>query len=717
MKKLILSFGILGILWGCVSNSEEPRIAVTYPTTTTVEHVDELWGQEVPDPYRWLEDDRSEETGEWVQAQNDVTYGYLEQIPFREEIKERIAELWDYEKVSAPFKQGERYYFSRNDGLQNQSVMYVKDELEGDAEVFLDPNEFSEDGTVALAGMQFSRDGSLVVINIQESGSDWRKFVVMDVATHEIIGDTLKDIKFSGASWWGTDGFFYSSYDKPEGSELSAMTDQHKLYYHKLGTPQSQDQFIFGGSETPRRYLGSYVSYDNKWLFIRAAESTSNNELYFKNLETDGPIEPIITGFESTHNWVHVENDEMYLQTNLHAPNYRVVKFSLDNPTPENWKDVVPTNEEVVMRSADVAGGKILVNYLKDAHSVIHQYNLDGSLDRIVDLPTVGSAYGFNARNEDEELFYTFTSYTYPPTTFKYTIATGESTLYNSPEVDFNPANYETKQVFYTSQDGTKVPMFITHKKGLELNGNNPTMLYGYGGFNVSLTPSFSTANIWWLEQGGVYAVPNLRGGGEYGENWHQGGTQMNKQNVFDDFIAAAEYLIEEKYTSSEKLAISGGSNGGLLVGATMTQRPELMAVALPAVGVLDMLRYHKFTAGAGWTSDYGNADQSEEMFQYLLGYSPVHNVKEGTAYPATMVTTGDHDDRVVPAHSFKFAAELQANHTGVDPVLIRISTDAGHGGGKPTSKIIEEIADRYTFTYFNMGLEPQPTEKAIQMQ
>ncbi|MEL6534792.1 MAG: prolyl oligopeptidase family serine peptidase [Bacteroidota bacterium] len=717
MKKLILYIGIAGVLWGCSSPGEEPRIAVTYPTTATVDHVDELWGQEIADPYRWLEDDRSDETGAWVQSQNDVTYGYLEQISFREEIKDRIAELWDYEKVSAPFKRGDKFFFYRNDGLQNQSVLYVQDELEGDAEVFLDPNGFSDDGTVAMAGLQFTDDGSLAVINIQESGSDWRKFVVMDVATKEIVGDTLKDIKFSGATWRGNEGFYYSSYDKPEGSELSAMTDQHKLYYHKLGTPQSQDQFVFGGSETPRRYLGSFVSRDNRWLFIRAAESTSNNELYYKNLETNGPILPIHTGFESTSAWVHVENDEMYLRTNLHAPNYRVVKFSLDNPTPENWKDVVPTDDEVVMRSADIVGGKLLVDYLKDAHTVIHQFNLDGTLDRVVDLPTVGSAYGFAGRNEDTELFYTFTSYTYPPTIFKYTIATGESTLYRSPEVDFNPANYETKQVFYTSKDGTKVPMFITHKKGLELNGENPTMLYGYGGFNISLTPSFSTANIWWLEQGGVYAVPNLRGGGEYGETWHEGGTQMNKQNVFDDFIAAAEYLIAEKYTSSEKLAIFGGSNGGLLVGATMTQRPDLMAVALPAVGVLDMLRYHKFTAGAGWTSDYGNADQSEEMFQYLLGYSPVHNVEEGTEYPATMVMTGDHDDRVVPAHSFKFAAELQANQSGVNPVLIRIATDAGHGGGKPTGKIIEEIADRYTFTYFNMGLEPKPTEQAIQMQ
>ena len=707
----------VGLLVACSSPEENTQPPVTYPETTQIDHADELWGKSVADPYRWLEDDRSAETEDWVQRQNDVTFGYLESIPFRGEIKKRLQELWDYARVSAPSKEGDRYYFSRNDGLQNQSVIYFKATLDGEESVFLDPNGFSEDGTVALAGMEFTEDASLVALSIQESGSDWRKVVVMDVATQKIVGDTLKDVKFSGISWRGNEGFFYSSYDKPDGSELSAMTDQHKLYYHTMGTPQSSDTFIFGGAETPRRYVGAATSEDDKWLFISAAISTSGNELYIKNLETDGPITPVVSGFESDVSPAYLKGNQLYIYTNLDAPNYRLVVTDPKNPSPDNWRDVLPNQEKDVLRTTEFVGGKIIANYLSDAHTVMKQYNLDGSLDHEIGLPTIGSANGFNGKMEDEEVFYTFTSFIYPPTIFTYNVATGESSLYNAPEVDFNPQKFETQQVFYTSKDGTQVPMFITHKKGLELNGDNPTYLYGYGGFNVSLTPSFNTGRIWWLEQGGVLAIPNLRGGGEYGEAWHLAGTQMKKQNVFDDFIAAAEYLIAEKYTSSEKLAIAGGSNGGLLVGATMTQRPDLMAVALPAVGVLDMLRYHKFTAGAGWTFDYGNADESEEMFEYLMGYSPVHNVRAGTQYPATMVTTGDHDDRVVPAHSFKFAAQLQAKQKGSDPVLIRIETDAGHGSGKPTAKRIEELADQFAFTFYNMGLTPMPVEKTMQLE
>ena len=710
-------WGGMALLAACGPKNEPTENMISYPTTAKVDHQDTLWGEVVADPYRWLEDDRSEETHAWVMAQNEVTFNYLDQIPFREDIRKRLEELWDYEKVSAPEREGDRYYFTRNDGLQNQSVTYVKESLNGEASVFIDPNGFSEDGTVALGGLSFTKDGSLVAISIQESGSDWRKVVVMDALSKEVLGDTLKDIKFSGISWLGNDGFYYSSYDKPDGSELSAMTDQHKLYYHKMGTPQSADKMVFGGAETPRRYIGGGVSEDENWLFISAAVSTSGNELYIKSLASpNAPIVPIQEGYDANVNPAYAKGNTLYLFTNLDAPNYRLVKTDPNHPTPDNWVDVLPEQDRDVLRGVNFVGGKIIATYLKDAHTVVRQYNLDGTLDREVGLPTIGSAYGFNGRMEDKEVFYTFTSFTYPPSIFRYNIATGESTLYNSPEVDFNPSAYETKQVFYTSKDGTKVPMFIVHKKGLELNGQNPAYLYGYGGFNVSLTPGFSVGRIYWLEQGGVYAQPSLRGGGEYGEAWHEAGTKMQKQNVFDDFIAAGEYLIAEGYTDNSKLAIAGGSNGGLLVGATMTQRPDLMAVALPAVGVLDMLRYHKFTAGAGWTSDYGNADQSQEMYEYLKGYSPVHNVREGVEYPATMVTTGDHDDRVVPAHSFKFAAMLQAHHAGADPVMIRIETDAGHGSGKPTSKRIEEMADQYAFTFFNMGITPTPAEKAIQM-
>lgn len=675
---------------------------VSYPETKQIGHTDTLHGEAIPDPYRWLEDDRAADTEAWVAEQNEVTFGYLEQIPFREEIRQRLEELWDYEKFGAPFNEGAYTYFFRNSGLQNQSVLY-RQKGDGEPEVFLDPNTFSEDGTTSLGGWNFTKDGSLLAYSISEAGSDWRKILVMDTETKELIGDTIIDAKFTGIAWKGKEGFYYSSYDKPEaGSELSAKTQYHKLYYHQLGTPQSADQLVFGGEQTPRRYIGAYVTEDERWLVISAANSTSGNELYLQPLDNpNAPFIPIVDNFDSEQYIVHSEGDLLYIQTNLEAPNQRLVKVSASNPTPANWEDVIPEREEVL--NVSTGGGYFYANYMKDALDYIEQVDLEGNVVRVVELPGQGSVGGFGGKWEEDELYYTFANYVNPGTIYRYNVESGETELYKKSGVSFNPEDYESKQVFYESKDGTRVPMMITHKKGLKMDGNNPTMLYGYGGFNISLTPSFSTSNIVWLENGGVYAVPNLRGGGEYGEEWHKAGTKMQKQNVFDDFIAAAEYLIEQNYTSSDKLAISGGSNGGLLVGAVMTQRPDLMRVALPAVGVLDMLRYHEFTAGAGWAYDYGTADESPEMFDYLKGYSPYHNLN-GNCYPATMVTTADHDDRVVPAHSFKFAARLQEAQNCENPTLIRIETDAGHGAGKPTSKRIEEQADKWAFTFYNMN-------------
>lgn len=685
--------------------------AMNYPETrkdATV--VDDYFGTEVADPYRWLENDTSAETGDWVKAQNEVTFGYLEQIPYRNDIKERLTKLWDYEKYSAPFERGDFTYYSKNDGLQNQSVLYRQKGDDAEAEVFLDPNKFSEDGTTSLAGLSFTKDGNMAAYQISEGGSDWRKVIVINTETMEQIGDTLYDVKFSGLSWRGNDGFYYSSYDKPkEGSQLSGITNQHKLFYHTLNTAQGTDVLIFGGAETPRRYIGGYVTEDDNYLVISAAESTTGNEMYIQDLRKEGTgIVTVVDNFDSDQNVIHTEGDLIYIKTNMGAPKGRVVTTNIADMSPETWTVIIPETDNVL--SIGTAGGKMFATYMVDATNRVYQYNLQGEMEKEIELPGIGSAGGFGGRMEDEEIYYTFTSYVYPPTIFKYNIASGTSELYKRSGVDFEPENFESTQVFYQSKDGTKIPMIITHKKGVELNGKNPTYLYGYGGFNVSLTPRFSTANIVFLENGGVIAVANLRGGGEYGEEWHEAGMKMNKQNVFDDFIAAAEYLIKENYTSSDYLAIAGGSNGGLLVGATMTQRPDLMAVAFPAVGVLDMLRYHEFTAGAGWHTDYGTADESQEMFEYLYGYSPVHSLKAGTEYPATMVTTGDHDDRVVPAHSFKFAAGLQEAHKGNEPVLIRIETDAGHGAGKPTSKIIEELADKWSFLFWNMGYESLPS-------
>ena len=677
-----------------------------YPLTKKGDKIDLYFGSQVADPYRWLEDDRSAETAEWVKSQNQLTFGYLSTIPFRDAIKQRMEKLWNYEKVSAPFKEGKYTYYYKNNGLQNQSVLYRKD-ASGKEELFLDPNTFSKDATTSLDAVSFSKDGSLCAYSISEAGSDWRKVIFINAETKQSIGDKLIDVKFSGLSWKANEGVYYSSYDKPKGSELSAKTDQHKLYFHKLGTNQSEDVLVFGDKEK-RRYVRGSVSDENHYLFISAANSTSGNELYVQDLtQPNNEIKCIHSGFEYDVDVLDSKGSKLFIVTNFKAPNKRIVSVDVTNPSSANWKDCIAETEQVL--SPSTGAGFIFANYMKDAVSVVKQFDYNGKLVREIQLPGLGTASGFSGKSEDEALYFSFTNYVTPNTTYKFLPLEGKSSIYVQPKVDFISENYISKQVFYTSKDGTKVPMIITYKKGTELTAKNPTILYAYGGFNVSLTPSFSIANAVWLEMGGIYAVANLRGGGEYGKKWHDAGTKMQKQNVFDDFIAAAEYLIAEKYTSSDYLAIKGGSNGGLLVGATMTQRPDLMKVALPAVGVMDMLRYHTFTAGAGWAYDYGTADDSKAMFEYIKGYSPVHNVKAGVKYPATLVTTGDHDDRVVPAHSFKFAAELQAKQSGANPVLIRIETNAGHGAGKPVSKTIEEAADLQAFTLFNMGVKALP--------
>lgn len=705
--KILTLFAVCFIAAALAScDSKEQASKFNYPTTAKVDTVDNYFGTNVQDPYRWLEDDTSKQTAQWVAAQNDVTFAYLKNISYRDKIKERLSKIFNYERLSAPFKEGDYFYFYKNDGLQNQSVLYRKKGEDGEAEIFLDPNKFREDGTISLAGLNFSKDGSLTAYRISKGGADWTDAIVMKTADKSIVEDTLKNIKFSGIAWKGNEGFYYSTYDKPKGSQLSEKTQFHKLYYHKIGTPQSNDVLIFGGEKTPRRYIGAYLTEDERFLVINASTSTTGNELYVQDLkDPKGKIITVVDNFDKDHYVVDNDGARLIIQTNLNAPNNRLVEVDFAKPTPDNWKDLIPETESVL--STSTGGGKIFAEYLVDVKTVVKQYDMRGKLEREIELPGIGTAGGFGGKADEKFDYYTFTSFTFPPTIYKYDIATGKSSVYERPKVDFNPEDYETKQVFYNSKDGTKVPMFITHKKGIELNGKNPTMLYAYGGFGVSLQPSFSTARIVWLENGGIYAQPNLRGGGEYGEKWHLAGTKMNKQNVFDDFIAAAEYLVKEKYTSSEYLAISGGSNGGLLVGATMTQRPDLMKVAFPAVGVMDMLRYHKFTAGAGWAYDYGTADDSKDMFEYLRAYSPVHALKPGVKYPATMVTTADHDDRVVPAHSFKFAATLQEHHTGDAPVLIRIETNAGHGAGTPVSKTIEQVADQYSFAWYNMGVVP----------
>jgi len=703
--------GMLGLgflLSACMENGEPQVDFSIYAETRKGQVIDHYFDTPVADPYRWLEDDMSLETGAWVAAQNAVTFGYLSKIPYREAVKKRLEVLWDYEKVSAPFKEGAYTYFYRNTGLQNQYVVY-RHKDNGEPEVFLDPNTFSEEGTTSLSTLSFSNDGSLAAYSISEAGSDWRKIIIIDVETKQRLEAPIVDVKFSGIAWNGQDGFFYSSYEKPEGSELSAKTDQHKLYYHKLGTAQQQDKIIFGGTpEQKRRYVGGNVTEDGRYLVISGAVSTSGNDLYLKDLTV--PNSPLVTILDDTNSEAYVIDNigtQLYIVTDRDAPNQRMVTVDAANPKPEKWEDFIVETEHVL--SASAGGGYFFAEYVVDALSEVYQYDYQGNRLGEVELSGLGSVSAIGGNREDTKLYYSFTNYNTPPTIFELDVEENTSTVFKASGAAFASEDYISSQHFYASKGGVQIPMMITHKKGLILDGKNPTILYGYGGFNISLTPSFSIANAFWLEQGGVYAVPNLRGGGEYGKRWHDAGTQLNKQNVFDDFIAAAEYLIDNDYTSSDYLAINGRSNGGLLVGAVMTQRPSLMAVALPDVGVMDMLRYHTFTAGAGWAYDYGTAEQSPEMFEYLKGYSPVHNVNQGIEYPATLVTTGDHDDRVVPAHSFKFAAQLQEKQAGQSPTLIRIETNAGHGSGTPASKTIEQYADKFSFTFFNMGFHQLP--------
>jgi len=718
--RLLKGISLLGILWlgfllsSCAENGDrqtdnEHQIDFSlYPETRKGEVVDRYFDTPVADPYRWLEDDMSPETGAWVTAQNAVTFGYLNKIPYRENIKKRIETLWNYEKVGAPFKEGAYSYFYKNSGLQNQYVVY-RFRGNGEPEVFLDPNTFNGEGTTSLSTLSFSQDGSLAAYSISEAGSDWRKIIIINVETKQPLEDPIVDVKFSGIAWNGQDGFFYSSYDKPEGSRLSAKTDQHKLYYHRLGTAQQEDLVIFGGTpDQKRRYVGGDVTEDGRYLVISGAVSTSGNDLYLKDLKM--PNAPLVTILDDTNSETYVIDNvgtELYIVTDRDAPNQRMVRVDAANPRPEKWEDVIAETKYVL--SASTGGGYFFAEYMVDAVSKVYQYDYQGNQLREITLPGMGSASTIGGKREETKLYYSFTNYSTPPTIFELDLQGNTSAVFKASGAKFSSDDYISSQHFYTSKGGVQIPMMITHKKGLVLDGKNPTILYGYGGFNISLTPSFSIANAFWLEQGGVYAVPNLRGGGEYGKQWHDAGTQLNKQNVFDDFIAAAEYLVDTNYTSRDYLAINGRSNGGLLVGAVMTQRPDLIGVALPGVGVMDMLRYHTFTAGAGWAYDYGTAEQNPEMFEYLKGYSPVHNVKQGVQYPATMITTGDHDDRVVPAHSFKFASELQAKQSGQNPILIRIETNAGHGAGTPVSKIIEQHADKFSFTFFNMGFNELP--------
>lgn len=708
---LFLSLIFVVVMASCykASKTDSPN---PYPVSKKVDTVDVYFGESVADPYRWMENDTSEEVGNWVAEENKVTFGFLDKIPYRKDIQSRLEKLNNYEKLGSPFKKGDYIYYFRNEGLQNHSVLYRRKGEQGEPEVFLDPNTFSADGTTRLSDVSFSKDGSRVAYLISKGGQDWNDAIIMDASNKKILEDTICDIKFSSVAWKGNDGFYFSTYEKPKGSQLSAKTQSHKLYYHRVGTPRSEDKIVFGDDKNPRRYVGGSLTEDERFLVVSAATSTTGNELYVQDLhDPRGTLIAVVDNFDNSHNLVTNQGSRLLIETNLNAPNNRLVEFDFAKPAPENWKDVIPETKDVL--STSTGGGYLFANYMVDVKSQIKQYDLKGKMVRSIELPGIGTAGGFNAELQEKVLYYSFTSFTYPTTIFKYDIASGNSTLYNAPKVDFNPDDYETKQVFFTSKDGTKVPMFIVSKKGLELNGKNPTWLYAYGGFNISLTPAFSPSRMMWLENGGVFAQPNLRGGGEYGEKWHLAGTKLNKQNVFDDFIAAGEYLISEKYTSSQYLAIAGGSNGGLLVGATMTQRPDLAKVALPAVGVMDMLRYHKFTAGAGWAYDYGTADDSKEMFEYLKRYSPLHALKPNTDYPATMVTTADHDDRVVPAHSFKFAATLQETNAGPNPVLIRIDTKSGHGASN-LSKAIEATADQYAFAWYNMGVVPPLVKKGL---
>ena len=699
MKK-ILPFTLIALMTVSCSPTQKKIETKPYPETRKdLSVVDHYFGTEVADPYRWLEDDRSDETAAWVKAENEVTFDYLSQIPYRNAIKDRLLELYDYPKYGAPRKKGDYYFFFKNDGLQNQSVMYRQKGLDGEPEVFLNPNTFSTDGTVALGSTTFSKDDKYMAYTVSKSGSDWVEIFVMDVETKEKLSDHIEWVKFSGASWT-KDGFFYSRYDAPTaGSLYSGKNEYQKVYFHKLGTDQKEDVLIYEDKNHPLRYFSAGTSKDDKWLFIYASEGTHGTEILYRPTNSKEAFKVLFPGFEYDYSIVWCNDDRALVYTNEGAENYRLAEMNLADVKPV-MKDLIPEKPDL-LQGASMGGNSIFAHYLKDASTRIYRHDLQGNLIREIELPAIGSASGFGGELEDEELFYTFNSFNYPPTIFTYNTETDVSTVFRRTEVPFNPEDFVVEQQFFTSKDGTKVPMFIVYKNGLKKNGKNPVHLYAYGGFNISYTPSFSPALVMFMEQGGVYALANIRGGGEYGEAWHKGGMLENKQNVFDDFIAAGEFLISEGYTSKEKLAVSGGSNGGLLVGAVMTQRPDLFAVCFPRVGVLDMLRYHKFTIGWGWAVEYGSSD-FEDQFKYLYAYSPLHNIKEGTCYPATMVMTADHDDRVVPAHSFKFAAELQAKQACDNPVLIRIEADAGHGAGKPLSKQLDEVADMYAFLFWN---------------
>lgn len=712
MNKPVLLLSIIAVFASC--NSTQKKIDVPeYPVTQKEDVIEEYFGHEVADPYRWLENDTSQATSQWVAAQNEVTFEYLNQIPFREAFKERLTQIWDYPKISAPFKKGPFYFVFKNDGLQNQSVAYIKKDLDDEGRVILDPNKLSDDGTVSLAAFSPSEDGKYLAYAISRGGSDWREIYVKNIETGEMLDDHILWAKFSGITWYKK-GFFYTRYPAPaDGDALKGVNENNKVYYHKIGTSQEKDNLVYEDLVHPQWGFGVDVTEDEKYMILYVTESTSGNALYFKELGIPGAkVHKIVSTFEKDYSILDHINGKFLMKTNDGASRYRIMAVDPENYAPNNWAEFVPEQEGVI-RGVSFLSEKMIINYMKDARSQIEIYDFDGKFLYNLDNDAVGSIGGFSGKSDFTETFYSVTSFTTPSTVYKYDVVNNKSEVYQTVKMDFDGALYETKQIFYESKDGTKIPMFIVHKKGLKLDGTNPTLLYGYGGFNVSLTPYFSTARLIWLENNGVFALANLRGGGEYGEDWHKAGTKMQKQNVFDDFIAAAEYLIAEKYTNPSKITIQGGSNGGLLVGAVTNQRPDLFAVALPAVGVMDMLRYHKFTIGRYWATDYGTSEDSEEMFKYLIAYSPLHSVIKNVEYPAVMVTTADHDDRVVPAHSFKYIAALQDVYPkGKNPVFIRIESKAGHGAGKPTSKVIEEYADLYSFAFYNMGVTPQYQKK-----
>ena len=688
----------------------EIKAQIQYPATEKQAVTDDYFGTKVEDPYRWLEDDHAEATKNWVVAQNKVTGFYLSKIPFRDQIEEKLQQLWNYPKFGVPFKKGEWYYFYQNTGLQNQAVLYRAKNLTDAPEVFLDPNTLSSEGIVALNGLSFSKSRKLCAYSISKAGSDWTEIFVMDVQSKQLLSDKIEWTKFDGAAWKGDEGFYYSAYDKPdEKQKLSKANEFQKVYFHKIGTAQTDDSLVYQDKAHPKRYFNCNLTEDERFLILNISEGTSGSEIWYWDLNNPSQttFSLLVKGFDTESDVIDNRRDQLLLKTNYQASNYRVVIVDPKNPARETWKTIIPEQKEA-LNGVGTGGGNLFANYLKDASSRIFQYDYSGKQIREIKLPGIGTASGFGAEKDDKEFYYSYSSFATPPTIYKYDIASGKSVLYKTTAIKMKTSDIITKQVFFTGKDGTQVPMFITYKKGLKKTGTNPVLLYGYGGFNIPITPSFSVSNAFFVEQGGIYAVVNLRGGSEYGEKWHKEGMLLKKQNVFDDFISAAEYLIKNKFTKNNKIAIRGGSNGGLLVGAVMTQRPDLFKVAIPQVGVLDMLRYHKFTVGWGWVVEYGSAD-AKEYFPYLYQYSPYHNLKKGTSYPATMITTGDHDDRVVPAHSFKFAARLQEYHNGANPVLIRVETNAGHGAGKPTNKVIKEAADIWAFVMYNLDMKYKP--------